>query len=499
MFLPKTLKDYFNDNPLDLIGTKCVVNGWVKSMRVQSNGTLLFIDLQDGTTHERLQCIASSEEEYKDDNATFTDLASTIKTGTSLRIEGVFVESPAAGQKFELKIHKIDILGNVLDDYLLQKHSSKEKGVTLDRLRQDPHIRCRAPVFQSIFRVRDRLMRSTHAFFNEHNFVWATTPLITFSDCEGAGEAFAIKALYSKEEMPNGEFFGKPASLTVSGQLEGEMLAAAHSRVYTFGITCRAEKSKTSRHLSEFWMIEPEVCFITLPQLMDLAEYYVKRCIFDVLEHNAEDIKQTLLTSMTDANVDQKKIYDLRRQRMDELINLTRKNTPFVRVSYTDAIRLLVKHQKDHFNKTKTQLFEEVVEWGIDMSSEHEKYLTDVIYKSPTIVHSYPAKIKSFYMKRYDPSRVSYVEEAQCVQAFDLLMPGLGELIGGSIREESYDKLLEVMNARGMDIDAYKHYLDLRLYGSVPHGGFGLGFERLVKYVTGIHHIQDTIPFPRSY
>lgn len=487
-FLPETIRDLFSGDVEKLIGQSQTLFGWAKSCRIQQRGKLLFVELQDGTTSKHVQTLFFSE----DFNETLFERLSEIKTGWSLKVTGTFVKSPAKGQLVELRVSKVKILGKCPTDYILQKHTAKESGASLDTLRQVPHIRCRSTVFQSINRVRDRLMRSTHELFGSQGFVWATTPIITFSDCEGAGEAFLVKTEYPKSELPEGGFFGPLGDgyLTVSGQLEGEMMAMSHSRIYTFGPTFRAEKSKTSRHLAEFWMIEPEVCFVTLKQLIQLACAYVVRCVGDVLRECTDDIKVTLEASLRD-KFPGKELFEQRRKRIDQLISFTHK--PFVIISYTEAIKTLIDVQSDGHK------FEEPVEWGIDMSSEHEKYLTDVVYLSPVVVHSYPADIKAFYMKRYTSTDTDVDADSRCVQAFDLLVPGIGELIGGSIREHELATLTQVMQSKGMDIQAYQKYLDLRVFGTVPHGGFGLGFERLVQFVTGIHHIQDCIPFPRAY
>lgn len=489
-FLPITIKDLFKGDKLKLVGEEHTIGGWAKSCRTQQRGKSLFIDFQDGTTPDHVQVVIFEE----DFGGTIFTKLSEIKTGWSLKVTGTFVKSPAKGQLVELKASKVIILGESPVDSVLQKHSSKEQGVTLETLRQQPHIRCRAAVFQSVTRIRDQLMRSTHDLFGSQGFVWAATPIITFSDCEGAGEAFIVKTEYPKDQLPEGGFFGKDAYLTVSGQLEGEMLAAAHSRVYTFGPTFRAEKSKTSRHAAEFWMIEPEVCFIELDALIQLACVYVRRCMLDILKYCETDLKKTLeVIIQADSR---KEMFKQRAQRLDVLRGYATK--PFTIISYTKAIDILEKHQRE--KGAKGDFFEEHVKWGIDMSSEHEKYLTDVVFKSPVVVYGYPADIKSFYMKRYTPEEESQgIGDRRCVQAFDLLVPGIGELIGGSIREHSKEKLVQAMTSKGMDLSKYQSYIDLRVYGSVPHGGFGLGFERLIQFISGMKHIQDVLPFPRAY
>jgi len=489
--LPQTINDLLSGDDAmieKLIDQERTVFGWVKSCRIQNRGDLLFVSLQDGTTPSHIQALLFKNDF---DDVTFKEL-SDIKTGWSLKITGTFVKSPAKGQLIELHARQVTILGKCPTDYILQKHSSTESGASLDTLRQYPHLRCRSSVFQSINRIRDRLMRTTHDLFGSKGFVWAATPIITFSDCEGAGEAFLIKTEYPPAELPEGGFFGQKGDgyLTVSGQLEGEMMAMAHSRVYTFGPTFRAEKSKTSRHLAEFWMIEPEVCFVTLHQLIELACTYVLQCVSNTLNDCIEDVKITMEAALKDTHSG-KDLFEERRKRIERLKDYTQK--PFVVISYTQAMLDLKQAVANG------HVFEEPVFWGIDMSSEHEKYLTDVVYKSPVVVHSYPAAIKAFYMKRYTDTDTSEEADVRCVQSFDLLVPGIGELIGGSIREHDLDKLVQVMESKGMDLASYRQYLDLRLFGTVPHGGFGLGFERLVQFVSGIHHIQDCIPFPRAY
>lgn len=475
--LPETIKDLIEKDPDRLIGQEKVLNGWAKTCRTQKKGELLFIELEDGTTQKHIQVLLSKS----DFDAKHFEELSQIKTGYSLKIVGKFVKSPAALQSVEVQASQVSIVGTCPSEYLLQKHSSKTKGITLEKLREHPHVRCRAEWFKSVTRIRSCLMNATHDFFKKHGFEWATTPIITFSDCEGAGEAFVVKTQYPAAELPEGGFFGKEASLTVSGQLEGEMLATASSRIYTFGPTFRAEKSNTSRHLSEFWMIEPEICFIDLETLIALACEYLRYCIEQVLTHNTRDIERTLRLSLTSESEIQDRI-----AKLTSFADSSRK--PIV-ISYTKAIELLIESKVS---------FENRVEWGIDMSSEHEKYLTDVIFKSPVVVHSYPANIKAFYMKKYT-SHDNNDRITKCVQAFDLLVPGIGELIGGSMREHDYDTLTKVMTEKRMDLSQYDKYLDLRRFGTVPHGGFGLGFERLVQFVSGVKHIQDTIPFPRSY
>ena len=488
-FLPITISDIVKEDVSTVIGSKRTIQGWAKSCRIQDKGDLLFIEIQDGTTTEHIQAVICKSD-FKDIEGVdaLFDKLKDIKTGYSLKLTGQFVKSPAKGQLFELRVSRVYVIGECPPDYILQKHSAKTRGVTLDTLRQTPHLRCRAQGFQSVSRIRDRLMRETHDFYGSQGFVWAAAPIITFSDCEGAGETFLVRTTYKPEQLPPGGFFGQEAYLTVSGQLEGEMLAMAHSRVYTFGPTFRAEKSKTTRHLSEFWMIEPEVCFIDLMDLIKLAEAYVKQCIAGVLTHCAEDVKQTLAMAIRDDYDSDKEMYAARALRIQRLEQTVQ--TPFVVISYTQAIEKLVQCVSSGDVK-----FDEPVSWGIDMSSEHEKYLTDVVFKSAVAVHSYPYHIKAFYMKRYKEGE----GDTRCVKSFDLLVPEIGELIGGSIREHDYDTLVEVMQSRQMDIALYKEYLDLRLFGTCEHGGFGLGFERLVRYVTGIRHIRDTIPFPRAY
>jgi asparaginyl-tRNA synthetase len=487
------------------------VLGWARSVRKLRRGELLFLQLYDGTCKKDLQVIV---EKGSIPEATFEHV-SRGKTRWCFRVNGTVKESPGSEQPWEIVATDVQVVGEADEDYPLQKRGKKKKGVTMEKQREIPHLRVHNYIFGSIARLRHTLAMSVHDYFHGLGCYWVATPVITFSDCEGAGEAFVVTTEQEitermerkervgglksslkiasqptvktgdgllekwKSELQKAEssplkdtFFRETAYLTVSGQLEGEAYAMGMKKIYTFGPTFRAEESHTTRHLPEFWMIEPEIVGIDLDQLMSLGEQFVKYCIQRALESCPDEL---LLFSES-----------FNRMSVDKLTSCVQ--SPFVRLSYTDAIDRLQKEITE--GKVK---FEEYPEWGIDLGSEHEKYLTDTVYKSPVILHSYPAKIKSFYMKKTP----GCTPDRQTVQACDWLVPGVGELIGGSIREEDYDTLVKVMTQRGMDLSAYREYLDLRRYGTAPHGGFGLGFERLVSFVGGIHNVRDCIPFPR--
>jgi len=457
--LPPTLSQLFATNDKELIGKSIVVHGWARAIRLHGKkDRLIFIQMYDGTCAQDLQVVALAEE-----TENFEQLKGAL-TGWSFRIEGKVVTSPGEKQAWELKAKRIEVLGTVGEEYPLQKRGKKEKGISHDVLRSFEHLRLRSRVFQATMRVRHELKMSVHDFFRQQGFVCLTGPSITFSDCEGAGEAFLIQT-----QKRGDEFFKIPAYLTVSAQLEGEFGATALTKIYTDQPSFRAEESKTTRHLAEFWHIEPEICFIDKDQLMTLAENFVKYSIAHTLETSMDDLRILSITYKHPELIKQLESYIAK---------------PFIRISYSDAISYL---------QTADKQFEEKVEWGIDLGSEHEKYITEEIFECPVFIYDYPREIKSFYMKQ------SIQDEGKTVQAFDLLVPGIGELIGGSIREEDHAKLVTEMERREMDLSPYKPYLDLRIHGTVPHGGFGLGFERLIRLVGGIDNIKDTIPFPRSF
>lgn len=504
----KSLLKYSFD---DFKGKPVTVIGWARSVRKLQRGELLFLQLYDGTCKEDLQVIVEKSHVSPKD----FEHASRGKTRWCFEVCGHIKISPGAEQPWELVADTVTVLGESADEYPLQKRGKNSQGPSIDKLRFLPHLRVQNYVFAAIARLRHCLAMAVHAFYGKLGFYWVAAPIITMSDCEGAGEAFRVisekelteresrqqmkgamqKALHiaSQPTVKVGkelietwekqlaetntplstEFFKTAAYLTVSGQLEGEAYAMALKKVYTFGPTFRAEESLTSRHLAEFWMIEPEVVGITKDQLMTLGETFVKFTIQRALDECSSEIE---LLSETFGGLTS----------LEKLQNIVKSD--FVRLSYTDAIEVLKKHAPE-------AKFEQQPEWGIDLGSEHERYLTDHVYKLPVILHDYPAAIKAFYMK---PSP-GCAEDRKTVQACDWLVPGIGELIGGSVREESLERLTEAMTARGMDLAPYQSYLDLRRYGTAPHGGFGLGFERLIAFVGGVPTVKDVIPMPRWF
>lgn len=438
---------------------KVTVGGWVRSIR--DSKTFGFIVMNDGTFFEPLQIV------YGDKLDNFDEI-NRINVGAALIVTGTLVETPQAKQPFEIQADEVVIEGASTPDYPLQK-----KRHTMEYLRTITHLRARTNTFQAVFRVRSLAAYAIHKFFQERGFVYVHTPLITGSDCEGAGEMFRVTTL-DMNEPPKTEdgkvdysqdFFGKETNLTVSGQLNGETYAMAFKNIYTFGPTFRAENSNTTRHAAEFWMIEPEMAFADLKDDMILAESMIKYIINYVLENVPEEME------FFDRFVDK------------ELINRLRHvvSSEFGHVTYTDAIKILEKHNDE---------FEYKVFWGCDLQTEHERYLTEKEFKRPVFVTDYPKEIKAFYMKLN--------EDGKTVAAMDCLVPGIGEIIGGSQREDDYDKLLARMEELGLKKEDYDFYLDLRKYGSARHAGFGLGFERCVMYLTGIGNIRDVIPFPRT-
>jgi asparaginyl-tRNA synthetase len=433
------------------------VKGWVRTRR--GNKNVQFVALNDGSTIKNLQIVA--------DMSRFDeDALRPITTGASIHVQGLLVASQGKGQTVELQASEIEIYGTAdPESYPLQK-----KGHSMEFLREKAHLRPRTNTFGAVLRVRHALAFAVHKFFNDKGFYYFHTPLITASDCEGAGAMFQVTTM-NLEDLPRTEegavdytqdFFGRQANLTVSGQLEGELGATALGCIYTFGPTFRAENSNTPRHLSEFWMIEPEMAFYEIEDNMDLAEEFVKYCIGYALEHCADDIQ--FLNDMFDKGLIERLKFVL--------------NNEFVRLPYTEGVEILEKSGKK---------FEFPVFWGADLASEHERYLVEEHFKKPVILTDYPKEIKAFYMKQND--------DGKTVRAMDVLFPGIGEIIGGSQREESYEKLLNRMNELGLK--GMEWYLDTRRFGTVPHSGFGLGFERLVLFVTGMQNIRDVIPFPR--
>jgi asparaginyl-tRNA synthetase len=428
------------------------VKGWVRTRR-DSKG-FSFLELNDGSCLANMQVVV-------DTGTPGSEHLPQLATGASAVVEGKLVPSPAAGQKWELRATRIELVGPADATYPLQK-----KGHTAEFLRTIAHLRPRSNLYGAMFRVRSRLAFAVHQFFQERDFVYVHTPIITASDCEGAGEMFRVTALKGNiDEKPQSDFFGKPTYLTVSGQLEGETFACALSNIYTFGPTFRAENSNTARHAAEFWMIEPEMAFCDLLGDMDLAEEFVKAMARYALEHCAEDL--ALFAKFVDKGVHERLKFVVER--------------PFMRVPYAEAVEILKKSGKQ---------FEFPVEYGLNLQSEHERFLTEEHFKSPATVFNYPREIKPFYMRLND--------DGKTVTAMDVLVPGIGEVIGGAQREERLDQLHENMKFHKLKPEDYWWYVDLRRYGTVPHAGFGLGFERLLMFLTGVPNIRDVIPFART-
>jgi asparaginyl-tRNA synthetase len=438
-----------------------LVKGWVRTRR-DSKGGFSFLEINDGSCLENIQSIVDHSLNE------FQKLDKQITTGSCVAITGKLLASEGKGQKMEVQATTVVVYGTAdAETYPLQK-----KRHSFEYLREIAHLRPRTNTFGAVMRVRSRLAYAIHQFFNDRGFVYLNTPIITTSDCEGAGEMFQVTTLdLANPPKVEGkidyaqDFFGEKTSLTVSGQLEGEIYAQALSDIYTFGPTFRAENSNTSRHLSEFWMVEPEMAFYDLDDDMDLAEEFIKYLFADVLENCTEDM-------------------EFFNQRIDKTTLETLQHivdNQFERLTYADAIDRLQK---------STETFTYSVEWGCALQAEHERYLSEKVFKKPIIVYNYPEQIKSFYMKLN--------EDGETVRAMDVLLPKLGEIIGGSQREENYDILLKRLKDSGLDPEEYWWYLDLRRFGSAPHSGFGLGFERLVQFVTGMENIRDVIPFPRT-
>lgn len=445
------------------IGTSVIVQGWLRTRR-DSKAGYSFIALSDGSCFQPLQIVAPN---------TLTNYNNEIlhlTTGCSLQIEGEIVASPAQGQAVELRATKINVIGLVDDP---DTYPITPKYHTMEYLRDFAHLRIRTNVIGATMRIRHCLSQAIHRFFHENGFFWVHTPIITTNDCEGAGQQFKVTTLdlYNLPHLPDGkidfaqDFFGSEAFLTVSGQLNAESYCQALTKVYTFGPTFRAENSNTSRHLAEFWMVEPEVAFADLKDIAKLAEDMLKYLAIAVLKERADDM------AFFAERIDKDCI-----TRLEKIIA-----SKFTHMNYTDAITALEKAPKK---------FEFPVHWGVDLQSEHERYLTEELVQGPVILMNYPKEIKSFYMRMN--------EDSKTVAAMDVLVPGIGEIMGGSQREERYDFLERRLTELGMSKEIYGWYLDLRRYGSVPHGGYGLGFERLINYVTGLGNIRDVIPFPRT-
>jgi len=453
-----TVRELFKETD-KYIDKEVAVGGWVRSVR--DSRTFGFLVLNDGSAFDTLQVV------YHDALPNFADI-SKLNVGSSVIVRGTLVATPEAKQPFEIQASAVEVEGTSTPDYPLQK-----KRHSLEYLRTLPHLRQRTNTFMAVFRVRSLIAYAIHKFYQERGFVYVHTPLITASDCEGAGEMFQVTTLDldriaksdAKEVDYDKDFFCKPTFLTVSGQLNVETYMEAFRNVYTFGPTFRAENSNTTRHAAEFWMIEPEMAFADLDDLIEIEEAMIKYLISYALENAPEEMK------FFDSFVEKGLI-----ERLQKIVD-----SDFGRVTYTEAVEILKKHNDKFENK---------VEWGCDLQTEHERFLTEKIYGRPVFVTDYPKEIKAFYMKLNDDNKT--------VAAVDCLVPGVGEIMGGSQREDDYEKLLARINELGLDPKAYDWYLDLRKYGSVRHSGFGLGFERIIMYITGMQNIRDVIPFPRT-
>ena len=434
------------------------VKGWVRTRRDSKDFS--FLEMNDGSCLANIQCIADTGIPGYEDVTKMT-------TGSAVGITGKLVESPGKGQQWEIHATEIELIGEAPADYPLQK-----KGHTAEFLRSIAHLRPRANLYGALFRMRSRMAQAAHRFFDERDFTYVHTPIITDSDCEGAGEMFRVTTLNPSQagaQKFENDFFGKASYLTVSGQLEGEAFATALSNIYTFGPTFRAENSHTSRHASEFWMIEPEMAFCDLEGDMDLAEEFTKYLVDDTLNNNEGDLD--IFARFVDKGL------------LERLRFVSEK--PFQRVSYTEAVEIL---------ENSGQKFDYPVSWGINLQSEHERFLTEQHFKCPVTVYNYPKSIKPFYMRTNEPDS----EGRLTVTAMDLLVPGIGEIIGGAQREERIDILRANMQEDDLSLEDYSWYLDLRKYGSCPHAGFGMGFERMLMFVTGMKNIRDVLPFPRT-
>lgn len=451
-------------------GQTVCVKGWVRTHR--SSKAVDFIALNDGSTINNIQIVV-------DPTKVDAEILKQITTGACICAIGTLVESQGKGQTSEIQCESLEIYGLCGNDYPMQK-----KGQSFEYMRQYAHLRLRTNTFGAVMRIRHNMAMAIHTYFHEHGYFYFNSPLITASDCEGAGQMFQVttKNLYNLKKTEDGkidysdDFFGKQTSLTVSGQLEGELGATALGAIYTFGPTFRAENSNTPRHLAEFWMVEPEVAFIDLDGLMDLEEDFIKYCIRWALENCKDDLE--FLNKMIDKGLI---------ARLESVLN-----SEFVRLPYTEGIRIL---QEAIQNGKK---FEFPCEWGDDLASEHERFLVEEHFKKPVIMTNYPKAIKAFYMKIDAEESGFGGKSGKTVQGTDVLFPQIGEIIGGSVREESYDKLMNEIEERHIPMKDMTWYLDTRKYGSCPHGGFGLGFERLILFVTGMQNIRDVIPFPRT-
>lgn len=452
-------------------GAEVTVMGWVRTKR--GSKAVNFIALNDGSTIKNVQVVADVE---KFDPETMK----LITTGACISVTGKMVESIGAGQSVEVQAESIKVFGDCPADYPMQK-----KGQSFEYMRQHAHMRLRTNTFGAVMRIRHNMAMAIHTYFHQHGYFYFHTPIITASDCEGAGQMFQVttKNLYDLKKDENGsiiyddDFFGKQTSLTVSGQLEGELGATALGQIYTFGPTFRAENSNTPRHLAEFWMVEPEVAFIDLNDLMTLEEDFIKYCVKWALDNCKDDLE--FLNKMIDKGLI---------ERLESVLK-----SDFVHLPYTEGIKILQQAIKDG------KKFEFPCNWGDDLASEHERYLVEEHFRRPVIMTNYPKKIKAFYMKIDEQKPVLDGKEMEeTVQGTDVLFPQIGEIIGGSVREEDYSKLTNEINERNIPMKDMWWYLDTRKFGSCPHGGFGLGFERLILFVTGMQNIRDVIPFPRT-
>lgn len=469
------------ESPSAYLNTNIRVSGWLESIRIQGSKSLAFAILNDGSCFQSLQVIINSDNESDNENDKFDDILNRGTKGISITVEGTLIPSPAKGQEVELTANSIKIYGDVDG----KEYPLAGKKLSLEHIRKYPHLRVRTKTIRCVSIIRNICADATHRFFQERDFKYIHTPIITSNDCEGAGETFQIVHKEDVGKTDTESFFGQKANLTVSGQLQGETYALGLGDIYTFGPTFRAENSNTTRHLAEFWMIEPEMSFVDLTDVINLAEDYLKYCINQVLTKAPNEVK--FLDTQYQNNLYQilTSIYQI----------------PFTRYTYTEVIQILLKEieeyrviiQDDSIEKKKFKkmskgkhVFQNPVFWGCDLASEHEKYMTDIIVKGPLVVTDYPKSIKSFYMKDNNDSKT--------VQAMDILVPNIGEIIGGSMREDNYQILKEKMDTKGISID---WYLDLRQFATTPHGGFGLGFERLVMLATGMSNIRDVIPYPR--
>lgn len=448
------IKEIFTNG--ELLNTSVTVCGWVRTSRDSKN--MAFIELNDGTTLKHLQIVL--------DKAVLGDISDYMKLGTALKVVGTLVKSAVAADSVEINAENLTVLGECPAEYPLQK-----KRHTLEYLRTIPHLRVRTNTFNAVFRVRSVVSACIHEYFQSHGYVYVNTPLITASDCEGAGEMFKVTTIgygneyKTEEEYYKNDFFGKKAALSVSGQLEGEVAAMALGKIYTFGPSFRAENSNTPRHVAEFWHVEPEVAFAELPDIIEIAEELIKHIINTVLEECPDEL------AFFDKHFENGLIEKLKSVAAHD----------FAVMTYTEAVERLKASGED---------FKYPVEWGCDLMTEHERYISEVICKKPVFLTDYPKEIKSFYMKQ-NP-------DGKTVAATDLLVPGVGEIIGCSEREADLDKLLNAMRERNMCLEDYEHYIALRRFGSVPHSGFGLGLERIIMYVTGVQNIRDVILYPRT-